>query len=155
MQRQNGFSLIELLIVVAIILIVAAIAIPNLLRARAAAQEAAAVNHLKTIITAETTYATTYPTCGFVQMPALGGNGSGPSASGILDNVFPDRQGYHFDINLSGPSGNCGVTSAASYSVQANPLSSIPYERHFYTDGSGVIRFSFTGLATASDPPIQ
>jgi type IV pilus assembly protein PilA len=154
-RKYSGFSLIELLIVVAIILIVAAIAIPNLLRARTSAQEAAAVNHMKTVVTAETTYSTTYPACGFVPMTALGGNGSGPSASGILDNVFPDREGYHFDINLSGPSGNCGVTSGATYNIQASPISPLPSQRYFYTDGSGVIRFSFGAAAQVTDPVIQ
>ena len=154
-RKHSGFSLIELLIVVAIILIVAAIAIPNLLRARVSAQEAAAVNHLKTVVTAETTYATTYPACGFVPMPALGGDGSGPSASGILDNVFPDREGYHFDINLTGPSGSCGVTSGAGYNIQASPLGPLPSQRYFYTDGSGVIRFSFGAAAQVTDPVIQ
>ena len=74
MQRpkQKGFSLIELLIVVAIILIIAAIAIPNLLRSRIAANEASAVESVRSIDTAEITYNSTYGT-GFAPLANLGG----------------------------------------------------------------------------------
>ncbi|PYQ41375.1 MAG: pili assembly chaperone, partial [Acidobacteria bacterium] len=74
MRKQKGFSLIELLIVVAIILIIAAIAIPNLLRARMAANESAAASSVRTINTAMVSYITAYPTVGYAAtLAALGG----------------------------------------------------------------------------------
>ena len=78
MKKQKGFSLIELLIVVAIILIIAAIAIPNMLRARISANEAAAVGNLRALNTAAVTYATAYPVVGYATtLTRMAGNCTG------------------------------------------------------------------------------
>src|SRR5689334_25096834 len=100
MRKQKGFSLIELLIVVAIILIIAAIAIPNLLRSRIAANEASAVGSIRTINTAEVTYSSTYPDVGFVLLSSLGGAGGTSGAAGLLDSVLAGgtKSGYTFRV---------------------------------------------------------
>jgi type IV pilus assembly protein PilA len=146
MRKQHGFSLIELLLVVAIIMVIAAIAIPNLLRSRMAANEASAVSALHTINTAEVTYSATYPGLGFaVALSNLGGT-STQCASGvaitsanacIIDPVLTlgTKSGYHLAAPGGTPVG--GITT--TYVATANPTTpGTTGIRGFCSDQTGV-----------------
>ena len=147
-NKKRGFSLIELLIVVAIILIIAAIAIPNLLRSRIAADEASAVGSLRTLNTAEITFNTTYPNVGFAcSLAMLGPPASGQSASsnaaGLIDSNLSGgvKSGYSFTLLSSTCAPANGIKTTYDYGAQ--PVSpGVTGSRYFCTDLSGVIQYN-------------
>jgi type IV pilus assembly protein PilA len=153
MTKQKGFSLIELLIVVAIILIIAAIAIPNMMRAKIAANEASAVESLRTITTAEASYASTYGT-GYTSLAALG-------SSGLLDDtlgVSNVKSGYSFFIPIVGGGSGTSTDPFTTFTSTAQPkTANVTGTRMFCTDATGVIRYvtTSTGCNTSTSPPIQ
>jgi type IV pilus assembly protein PilA len=153
--KQKGFSLIELLIVVAIILIIAAIAIPNLLRSKMAANEASAVASLRTYNTSIVSYSTTYGTDP-TALSSLGPSTTPSStAADLVDNLLgaasPIKSGYTF--TFSSGAATAGVIS--TYTILAAPQNSSTGQRQFYTDQSGVIRQTTDGTTpNASSTPI-
>jgi len=171
-KRSRGFSLIELLIVVAIILIIAAIAIPNLLRSRIAANQASAVGSLRTLNTAEVTYATTYnsgysSTLGDLGPASAGTNVPNATAAGLVDEVLSgmantsgggstatqsSKSGYQFTYS-AGVTDNTGKINV--YSITATPLTQgTTGTNYYYTDQSGVIRQNSTTVAGSTDSPL-
>ena len=152
-NKQKGFSLIELLIVVAIILIIAAIAIPNLLRSKMAANEASAVGSLRTINTASVAYSTTYgsypPALADLGPDASGGFAPTSATADLIDSVLAStvKSGYDFAYASTAP--------YTTYTINADPQSTSTGQRHFFTDQSGVIRADTQGSATSASTPIS
>ncbi len=157
MVKQRGFSLIELLIVVAIILIISAIAVPSYLRSRMQANEASAVGSLRMINTSAVSYSSTYVDVGFPTNMADMGGGNPCTASSTSACVLDDsiaqgtKSGYSF-IWIGD-----GTTPSVAYSLTATPLNvGGSGQRQFCTDQAGVIRFEPSGAGcTAASSPVQ
>jgi len=154
---HRGFSLLELLIVVAIILIIAAIAIPNLLRSRIAANQASAISSCRTINTAEVTYASSYGTGFSSTLLQLGPPTSGAvseSAAGLIDSVLASgvKSGYSFAYVPGNPDSR-GLYNG--YGVNGGPTQvGVTGTTYYFTDQTYVIRANLTGPASASDSPV-
>ena len=161
-NAKKGFSLIELLVVMAIILILGAIGLPNMLRSIMTANETSAVESLRMLNEAAIQYSLSYggyPTA-LTQMgpsstpAATGGTVAYPGAADLIDSrmVTGIKSGYNFNW-VAGPTD--ALNHTVSYSITATPIyPGVTGQRTFYTDTTGIIRSEISNVATASSSPI-
>ena len=151
--RERGFSLIELLIVIAIILIILAIAVPQMSKSRMHAQEMAAVATIRTLNTMEQQYYTEFGhyaiSIGQLGPPSSSGAQEGPDAAGLIPSNLASGStgGYNYSV----------AQTATGYALTAVPKTfGSTGKRTFYSDESGVIRQNWgQDPATPNSPPLQ
>jgi type IV pilus assembly protein PilA len=153
----EGFSLIELLVVVAVILIIAAIAIPNFIQSKERANESAAVQNLRSITTANVIYSTTYSDGYSPNLADLGGNSATitPTSAELIDTVLATGQksGYTFQYAVTTTD---ALGNPTGFTVNADPTTqNLTGMRHFYADQTLVIRMNNTVPAGPTDSVIQ
>lgn len=164
-KRQQGFSLIELLIVVAIILVIAAISVPSLLAARRASMQSAGVGDLKTVVSAAANYNQEFPLgtgtatwtaftlADLAGATCTGGYVASPTNACLIDSTLgaasatPGKDGYIFTFTATGLN---------AWTALADPIAGNLYgnDKHFFVDQSGLVRYAFGAPATLTSPLI-
>jgi type IV pilus assembly protein PilA len=161
-KTQSGFSLIELLIVIAIILVITAIAVPNLLRSRQAANQASAVANLRTVTTAAVSYWVQYGNGYPPNLATLGGVGAAPTCAAalLIDNQIASapsqKSGYQFVLN--GDQGNvtlvpagCPAPGFMGYLATSTPtVEGTTGIMSYCSSEPGVIHYDTTGAVAGS-----